>query len=101
MLAVLALLTRVPLLWKVISIVAVALSLWGGFAYWKHSIYKDGFRAGEVAVQEEWNASVRKEIEDGNEILREAEHDAGAIPDDSGVFAAHPWNRDNRDKGKP
>jgi hypothetical protein len=99
MIALASVLTKIPFLWRLVTYAVVALSLWGGFKYWKHSIYQDGFRAGEVRVQDEWNASVRREIEDGNAARVGADDDIDRAGP-SGV-SDDPRNRDNWKAGKP
>jgi hypothetical protein len=85
-------LQAVPLLYRLIGYVVVAVALWGSFELWKHSIYRDGYRNGERNVQEQWSASIEQEQKDGEKARSNAERLVRDEPPDS--VRDDPWNRD-------
>lgn len=51
------------------------------------------YNDGVSAKQSEWDASLAKEVRDGEKILEDAKRDAGSDTPDS--VRNDPWNRDN------
>ena len=93
-----SLLFKIPLLWRVAVYAVMLVSLWGGFKYWKHTVYKDGYNAGALSVQDEWDAAVKYEIGKSIKDRADAERDVERAGDDG--MRDDPYNRDNWGKGE-